>query len=230
MDCQYLEGGAIMGKSKKRRIRTVAKKFYAIRKGKQTGIFNSWDECKALVSGISGAEYKSFLTAKEAMDYINGASGKVILADLEKTSNSLNKEGTDFITAYVDGSYNNDTKEFSYGMVILYKGEELYFSQKVEDDSLVSMRNVAGEIKGAEAAMNYALKEGCPAIKIYYDYEGIEKWCTGAWSANKEGTKAYKAFYDSIRDKLLVEFVKVKGHSNDKYNDIADELAKKAIF
>ena len=26
-----------------------------------------------------------------------------------------------------------------------------------------------------------------------------------------------------------VHFVKVKGHSNDKYNDMADQLAKKAL-
>lgn len=200
----------------------MAGKFYAIRKGKQTGIFNSWEKCKALVSGYSGAEYKSFSTAEEAMAYIQGVSPRVEIKENDPESN--------YMTAYVDGSYNNKTGEFSYGMVILYKGEERCFSQKVEDNSLASMRNVAGEIKGAEAAMRLALKENCPAVKIYYDYEGIEKWCNGAWSANKEGTKAYKAFYDSVKDKLLIEFVKVKGHSNDKYNDMADELAKKAIF
>lgn len=44
-----------------------------------------------------------------------------------------------------------------------------------------------------------------------------------------EGTKAYKAFYDGIKDKLHVRFIKVKGHSNDKYNDMADMLAKEAL-
>ena len=42
----------------------------------------------------------------------------------------------------------------------------------------------------------------------------------------KKGTKEYKKFYDSIKDKLNIKFVKVKAHSGDKYNEEADRLAK----
>ena len=34
------------------------KKVYAVKKGKQTGLFYSWNECKESVSGYPGAEYK----------------------------------------------------------------------------------------------------------------------------------------------------------------------------
>ena len=37
------------------------KKVYAVRKGKATGIFYTWDECKAAVDGFSGAVYKESL-------------------------------------------------------------------------------------------------------------------------------------------------------------------------
>ncbi len=47
---------------------------------------------------------------------------------------------------------------------------------------------------------------------------------------NKEGTKAYKAYFDSLKDKLIIHFQKVKGHSGDEYNDLADELAKALFF
>ena len=39
----------------------------------------------------------------------------------------------------------------------------------------------------------------------------------------------YKKYYDSIKNILDVKFVKVKGHSGDKYNDRADALAKAAL-
>ena len=68
-----------------------------------------------------------------------------------------------------------------------------------------------------------------PAIKIYHDYEGIAKWCLGLWKTNREGTRAYKEFYDRASKQIKIGFVKVAGHSNDKYNDMADELAKKAL-
>ena len=40
-------------------------KYYAVRNGYHTGIFNTWDECKKEVSGFSGAEYKSFTKLEE---------------------------------------------------------------------------------------------------------------------------------------------------------------------
>ncbi len=43
-------------------------KFYVVWKGRRTGIFLSWEECSAQVSGFAGAEYKAFdnLPAAEA--------------------------------------------------------------------------------------------------------------------------------------------------------------------
>jgi ribonuclease HI len=35
-------------------------KFYVVWKGRKTGVFTSWQECSAQVSGFPGAEYKSF--------------------------------------------------------------------------------------------------------------------------------------------------------------------------
>ena len=58
---------------------------------------------------------------------------------------------------------------------------------------------------------------------------GIEKWAVGEWKTNKEGTKEYKEYYDSIKDKLKVVFVKIKAHAGNKYNEEADRLAKKAL-
>lgn len=200
----------------------MAGKYYAVKKGLKTGIFRTWEECKANVSGYSGASYKSFKTKAEAEAYLG--TGKD--SDFQP-ENVLNDK--DCVKIYVDGSYNSATKEFSYGMVVLCGDGEEKYSGKSDDKELVSMRNVAGEIKGAEAAMQYALDKSLPAIEIYHDYEGIAKWCLGEWKTNKEGTKAYKAFYDEASRRVQISFVKVTGHSNDKYNDMADELAKEAL-
>ena len=77
--------------------------------------------------------------------------------------------------------------------------------------------------------MQYALDHGIPKIAIYHDYEGIAKWCLGLWKTNKEGTKAYKAFYEEARKEIEIRFVKVTGHSGDTYNEMADRLAKEAL-
>ncbi len=195
----------------------MAKKFYAVKKGRKPGIYQTWDECKAQTSGFSSAQYKSFQTLDEAKEFMNPSQNE----QMEIDENTL--------IAYVDGSYDNSQKEFSYGMVLLFNGEETYYAEKFENRELASMRNVAGEIKGSEAAMRYAVQNHFSKLVIYYDYEGIQKWCTGEWKTNKEGTRTYKEFYEQMKSKLQVKFIKVKGHSNDKYNDLADMLAKTAL-
>lgn len=114
-------------------------------------------------------------------------------------------------------------------MVILLGKYEKLFSEKFDDKELSEMRNVAGEIMGAMKAMEYCLEFGFKSILIHFDYEGIEKWCNGDWKANKVGTQNYKKFYDSIKDKINITFKKVKAHSGNKYNDLADKLAKQAL-
>jgi hypothetical protein len=59
--------------------RGKAPKWYGVRVGRKIGICDSWPECKARVDGVRGAEFKSFHTAKEAIDYVKAAqSGRRI--------------------------------------------------------------------------------------------------------------------------------------------------------
>ncbi len=209
------------------------KKYYAVKVGKTPGVYLSWDDCKAQVDGYSGAIYKSFPTKEEAETFadVKESIKQISLEEIgKKTEESHVVPETDIAIAYVDGSYNVATGEYSCGVVFIHDGQELHMAQKGENEELASMRNVAGEILGAELAMKKAVELGIPRIQIYHDYQGIASWCLGQWKTNKEGTKAYKAYYDSIQDVLSVEFVKVKGHSGDYYNDLADELAKSVIM
>ncbi len=196
-------------------------KFYAVKNGYHTGIYNTWDECRKEVSGYSGAQYKSFGTLADAEEYL-GINHQISLFD-----ENVPQKNT--AVAYVDGSYNISTKIFGCGVVIFYDGRDITFSKSFSDPEMATMRNVAGEIEGAKLAMQYCLDNNIEEIDIYYDYEGIEKWCTGAWKTNKEGTISYKQFYNDASKKLRVNFIKVKGHSGDKYNDMADRLAKDAV-
>ncbi len=210
----------------------MAAKFYAVKKGLITGVFSTWDECKASVHGYPGAEYKSFPTMEAAKAYLGNESNtrQVVYGQIElPAEGAARRPGPDTVPIYVDGSYNVATGEFSYGVVVLWEEKEITFSKKFDDEELAAMRNVAGEIKGAEAAMQYALEHGIKKIAIYHDYEGIAKWCTGEWKTNKDGTKAYKAFYEAASRQIAITFVKVAGHSGNRYNDMADMLAKEAL-
>ncbi len=47
-------------------------KYYVVWKGRKTGLFNTWAECSAQVSGFTGAEYKSFPTRRAAEEALRG--------------------------------------------------------------------------------------------------------------------------------------------------------------
>ena len=47
----------------------MAKKYYAVRTGRKTGVFMTWAECQKQVTGFSGAEFKSFPTMEEAQAF-----------------------------------------------------------------------------------------------------------------------------------------------------------------
>lgn len=200
----------------------MAKYYYGVRKGRNIGIYNTWKECEENVKGYSGAEYKKFSTYEEALNFIEGQEEKEELFEEDDL-------GAGEAIAYVDGSFNLEDFSYAYGIVfITLDGKELY-NGKEEDQELVEMRNVAGEIRGAMEAMKIALERDKRTLYLHYDYAGIENWAKGVWKTNKTGTRKYKEFYDSIKDKLNVKFIKVKAHSGVEYNEEADRLAKKAL-
>lgn len=190
-------------------------KYYAVRIGRNPGIYHTWDECKRETMGFKGASFKKFSTREDAEAFINEIE--------EDKKESAEK---DELVVYVDGSYRNSDKSHSYGVYMFNDEEEYTYSKRFFKDS--DMRNVSGEIKGAMCAMEEAVKLGKKKIYLHYDYEGIRSWALGFWKTNKEGTIYYKNFYDSIKDKLEVKFIKVEAHTGVKYNELVDKLAKEA--
>ena len=65
----------------------MSKKYYAVRIGREPGIYLTWDDCKAQVDKFPGAIYKSFKTMEEAEKFAG------LKADItEKVKNDNGKE------------------------------------------------------------------------------------------------------------------------------------------
>ncbi|WP_051412204.1 RNase H family protein [Halonatronum saccharophilum] len=126
--------------------------------------------------------------------------------------------------AYVDGSYINGG--IGYGIVIL-KGEEVVeeLFGPVTSPLAQSSRQVGGELVAVEEALKWCKKKGIKELEVYYDLKNIKKWATGEYKANIPLTKNFKSFIDKSRIKIT--WHKVKAHSGVKWNERADELAKK---
>lgn len=206
------------------------KKIYAVRKGKTTGIFYSWDECSASVNGYPGAEYKSFTTKEEANSYL-GNSFAVQIEEEKKDQKNTALDGTEStLTAYVDGSFDLSIGKYAFGCILLTPdGEIIRESGNGQDPESLAIRNVAGEMLGAMYAVQWAINHGYPSLTIYYDYEGIAKWAKGDWKAKNKRTQQYAEFMNGKRSYIQLSFQKVKAHSGDHYNEEVDKLAKSAL-
>ncbi|APX71344.1 ribonuclease H family protein [Companilactobacillus allii] len=78
-------------------------KYYAVRRGKNPGIYRSWAECKSQVDGFTGARYKSFTTEAEAKEFLKGKDSYT-----PKTKTNKSSDIKDFdIVIYTDGGSRN---------------------------------------------------------------------------------------------------------------------------
>ena len=135
-----------------------------------------------------------------------------------------------WMLAYVDGSYDDSIKKYAFGCVFLLPDGRIFTEYGNGDDpKSLQHRNVTGEMLGAMYAVQFARRNGFRGVELRYDYEGIEKWVTGAWRAKTERTMEYARAMREWGRSIELRFVKVQAHSNVYYNELADKMAKTGL-
>lgn len=142
------------------------------------------------------------------------------------------------IIIYCDGGCRGNSEETNiggWGAVLSYKGhvKELYGGER-------NTTNNVQELKGAINSL-MALKTTHIPVRVHCDsayvVNGISKWVSG-WK--KKGWKKadgkpvlnlelWKQLDELVAKQDDVQFVKVKGHSGVELNELADQLANKAM-
>jgi len=204
----------------------AAKKYYAVKKGKVTGVFKTWDECRDAVDGYSGAQYKGFSTLEEAKEYLGEMyPGQVVQ---EQGTAEIPERGE--LLAYVDGSYDDSIKKYAFGCVFLLPDGRIYTEYgNGNNEQSLQHRNVTGEMLGAMYAVKFAMLNGFGSVEIRYDYQGIEKWVTGEWRSRTELTRKYAVSMREWGKSISIRFTKVAAHTNVTYNELADKMAKTGL-
>lgn len=203
--------------------------FYAVKNGRNPGIYRTWDECKEQVHGYSGPMYKKFPTLEEAESYI-GTQEFLRSENYGSEEEIMDQLKDDEMIVYVDGSNLSDGSLFSWGIVTFSKKfGKVNLSGQSSDEKLIQYRNVAGELYASVESVRFAINNNFKKIVIHHDYTGIRHWALGEWKANNPLSQSYQDFYAGIEDVIEVGFVKVEGHTGDKFNEEADILAKEAL-
>ena len=134
------------------------------------------------------------------------------------------------IEIYCDGAaLNNGCKNSiaSYGIIILL----------IENGNIIGWKQYSGLCDPVNSTNNYAeitaalvglkkITDKTIPVKVYSDSQYLVQTINSNWNinANKE---LWEKLFEEIRTFDSVEFIKVKGHVGNKYNEIADNLANK---
>ena len=151
------------------------KKYYTVWKGHKTGVFETWDDCKAQITNFEGAQYKSFLTfeaAKKALkenykDYI----GKNKSFKSELTEVQLKKIGQpNYNSISVDAASSGNPGKMEYRGVDTKTKEQLFIQGPFEEGT-----NNIGEFLAIVHGLALLKKNNSDRI-IYTDSKTAISW------------------------------------------------------
>lgn len=209
-------------------------KFYAVAKGRKTGIFTSWPQAEQQVRGFAGARYKSFKTREEALTFLENpvyqTASKKRTAGARKTASEPEDEaypgGT--IVVYTDGGAIGNPGPGGYG-VVFGDGKQLSGGFNLTTNNRMELLAV---IKALEALQG----ESSPVVlhsDSRYVINGITKGWATSWQKRgwkkSDGKPAlnpdlWQRLLDLLPD-LDIRFKWVKGHAGNPMNEACDQLA-----
>ena len=138
------------------------------------------------------------------------------------------------VTIYTDGACSGNPGPGGWGALLMYQDSKKEISGGKENTTN-NVMELTAVIEGLKL-----LKFPCK-VKLYIDSAYVvnafnQKWIYGlkknGWkNASKEPVKNQELWQElySLTKTHEVEFIKVKGHSDNEYNNRCDELARNAI-
>lgn len=223
-------------------------------------IFTSWAECEEELRHASRSICCGFPTEEEAQKFRDGrwkrgaisGEAKRWLEEYKARPGQLTPDaGWDLSAlsegeyprycAYVDGSYNDRTRAYGFGVVFI-RGEkiETFYGGGAQED-LAEMGCGAGELLACMEAIKYAEALNLPKLTIRYDSQIIQWAYYGLGKSML--SEAAGQYMEDMREKgmrLKAESIEGLSHKKDEEwrntpehlaeraaNDLADRLAKK---
>lgn len=231
----------------------MAKKFYVVWKGRETGIFTDWNTCKKQVDGFTGAKYKSFKTREEAdAAYSGNSSSGRPSGSSPKDKKKVSNQDIKTYTANDIDAMALDTKIFTDGGCEPNPGEAgsgiAVYRNNAVDELWYGLYNPNGTNNTAELnALHQALimaeseQDSGKSVAIFcdskYSIQCVTQWAVGwekkGWKKsggeikNLELIKEMFALHQGIKDKIQV--LHVNGHVGVEGNELADRMSIIAI-
>jgi ribonuclease HI len=201
------------------------------------GIYDTWEACRAAVSGVAGARFQSVAGREVAEAMLRGEGlrlepGTYAFVD----GNAMG--GIGVVLVEHRGGEPTSVREIPTTVYAVFEraGVPSLLTRAKITAAIDSLRNVLAELGGLYAALE-TVAPGT-ALTVVHDYEGVGAWVEGRWRARNpivaDVVAACRAVIEARR--LRVRFRQQRGHEstfagrNDfaAYNARADALATEA--
>lgn len=194
-------------------------KYYAVRVGAKTGIFESWEEVKPLVIGFAKAEYKSFSDKDLAQSYLDGNDIQRLMPENEYPIVSENPLSKNSMLCLVKTECING--EAKVGILII-KGASrdehlLFFRSTIPlfTRSGVLGSNILGTILGIKTCTCLQSTDTLD-LTLHIGDPAIDKFISGSWKAKTEVTQHLCSSVGNLSHEFNLN-LDFKGLSSCKY-------------
>ncbi len=156
-------------------------KFYVVWKGRNPGIYSSWDDCEVQIIKFEGAAYKAFETRIDAEVAYAGNSNAFIYkkTNIATTKSSKVKGKPNLKSISVDAAWNTKTKIMEYQGVVT-NTKELIFRKGPFQDATNNIGEFLAIVHGLAL-----LKQRNSDLPIYSDSMTAIKWVKDAYANTK---------------------------------------------
>lgn len=175
-------------------------KYYVVWEGRQKGVYDSWDECKAQVFGFEGAKYKSFESKKEAEDAYKQGANKSLFATAKSNTSAVAKQKISRAAIIkqsicVDAACSGNPGKMEYRGVDTQSSAEIFHQGPFPDAT-----NNVGEFLAIVHGLAYLQQRNLYDTPIYTDSRNAMIWVKAKQCRTKlELTKKNGEVFELIR-------------------------------
>ena len=138
------------------------------------------------------------------------------------------------VIIYTDGACSGNPGPGGWGAILMYedKQKEISGASKETTNTIMEITAVLEALKLLKVECSVKLYSDSAYVVNAFNQGWIYNWMKNNWkTANKEPVKNQELWEElyGLTKKHKVEFIKVKGHSDNEYNNRCDFLATNAI-